>query len=265
MNVDKSEDRYHPLLKINGVSSNYLSHLNPWIPLWWSAAFPGFGHFLIGNSITAYILMLFEFTVNNFAHINHGIYYCMIGDISHAIEVINLRWFPGYIGVYVFAMYDCYRRTVELNKVYLLSYRYTKKNAFSSLTPLSVNNTDLTSPVLGMVWSFITPGLGAQFMSRLPTFVFSLIWWGITIYYSRWFEGIYYSAIGDIQKAKSIIDPQWFLFIPSLIGFAMYYSYCETVKANKHFKLSQAQYLRSQYQQETFEMPFEEEKSPECT
>jgi hypothetical protein len=247
--------RYQQLFSMNGITTNVVAFLNPWIPLWWSASFPGFGHFLIGNTVTGFVLVLFEFTFNNFAQVNNAIYHSMLGDFSGAKEVLNLRWFFGYIGVYLFAMYDSYRRTVEYNKFYVLSYRYTQNVNISDLSPVSKNEIDITSPVMGMFWSFITPGLGSQFTNRLPTFFFSLTWWCVTIYQSRWLEGIYYTAVGDFLHAKAVLDPQWLLFIPSLMTFTMYFSYKETVKGNKQFKLSQTQYLRAAYQSEHFEFP----------
>lgn len=257
MNVGKEgkEYRYHALAHLNGYSANIFSGINPWIPLWWSAAFPGYGHLLLGNTLTGFVLVCFEFVVNNMAHINQAIFYSMIGNIEGAKKTLNLHWFFGYIGVYIFAMYDSYRMTVENNKIYLLSYRYTQKVAFASLSVMNRNIIERTKPSVALFWSFITPGLGSVFTHRLPTFVFALTWWGVTVVKSHLFDGIYYSAIGDIARATSVLEPQWLLFIPSIVGFSTYYGYYETVVANKQFALSQAQYLREAYQSDKFIKP----------
>jgi hypothetical protein len=250
-----TQERYPSLLHFNSSSSSILSHINPWLTLWWSAAFPGFGHFLIGNYVTGYIFVSIEIIVNNMAHINDAIYRTMIGDIQDAKEVLNLRWFFGYMGVYVFSFYDCYCRTVENNKVYLLSYRYTRKKSVSYMSPINGNIIDKTNPINGLFWSFLTPGLGSVFTHRTPTFVLALVWWGVTAVQSRWLEAIYYSAIGDFARAKAVLIPQWLLYIPSIMGFSMYYSYREAVVSTKRFKLSQAQYLKDAYQSEDFIKP----------
>lgn len=254
-NSQDKEERYMPLVRFNGASSNLISYLNPWIPLWWSAALPGYGHFLLGNNLTAYILVIFEFVMNTMSHLNEAIYRSMIGDIKGAREVLDLRWFFGYIGVFVFAMYDSYSRTVENNKLYILAYRYTQKISFASLSTLNQNTIEKSSPVMGMFWSFITPGLGAVFTHRLPIFIFCLVTWGATVVKSRLFEALYYSAVGDFSRATSVLDPQWYLFVPSLLGFSMYFGYRETVNANKQFSLSQAQYLKKAYQNKKFIKP----------
>ncbi|MFB5678212.1 hypothetical protein ACE3NQ_16425 [Paenibacillus terreus] len=255
MRIKGKAKRYHALSEMSSSGTNIQTHISPWIPLWWSAALPGFGHFLLGINLTAYVLVIFEFIVNYMAHINDAIYFSMLGDFEGAKHVINLRWFFGYIGIYMFAMYDSYRRAVDQNKLFLLAYRYTQNTSASELTNLNRNFMDVTSPGLGLIWSFITPGTGAIFVTRTPIFIFAMTYWGITAVFSHWFEGIYYTAIGDFEQARNVLQPAWFLFIPSIITFSMYFGYHDTVKENKAFKLSQARYLKDNYQSKAFKKP----------
>ncbi|MBU9723381.1 hypothetical protein [Bacillus alkalicola] len=37
---------------------------NPWVPAWWSAAFPGMGHIMLGSYVKGFILFTWEFVIN---------------------------------------------------------------------------------------------------------------------------------------------------------------------------------------------------------
>ncbi|MEK5645791.1 hypothetical protein BK138_35110 [Paenibacillus rhizosphaerae] len=255
MEQNQANNRHSDYIQLDSSSTNILSHINPWIIVWWSAAFPGAGHLLLGIKLTAYILIVFELIVNNMANINDAIFLSMIGDFHGAKEVLEKKWFFGYMGIFVFSMYDGYRRTVELNKIYLLSYRTMNSGATSKISSWGRNFVDLSSPGLSLFWSFITPGTGAVLVTRIPAFIFALSWWGVTVINSHWFEGIYYTAIGDFEHAKVILEPQWLLFIPSIILFSMYYGYHDTIKENKAFKISQAKFFKENYQSPVFKKP----------
>lgn len=190
-NTQKSK-RHPNLILLNSTATNIQTLISPWIIVWWSAAFPGFGHLLLGINLTAYIMIIFELIVNNMANINDAIYLSMIGDIEGAKEVIDKKWFFGYIGIYVFSMYDSYRRAVEQNKIYVLSHRSFSNIPTSEMSNWNRNFLDMSSPGLGLFWSFFTPGIGAILVTRIPTFIFALSWWGIVAINSHWFEGILY-------------------------------------------------------------------------
>lgn len=243
-------------------NTNVLHPLNPWIPLWWSAAFPGYGHAVMNNLLIGYCLAIFEFTINNLAKVNQAIYYSMIGDIQSAKDVIDLRFFYLYIGVYIFTMFDSYRRAVDLNNNYVLSYRKTKTTDTASMSTFSVNTLNKVSPSVALFWEMLMPGLGSLYLNHVFSFLFSLASWVITIAFSRFYVGLFYSLTGDFAKAIEVVNPQWFLFIPSIYGGFLYHCYWEAVKINKHYKLSQAQLLVSEYQN-SFETPFHSERKGE--
>lgn len=255
MNRREQHQRYPSLVALAPHSATIVSRVNPWAALWWSAAFPGYGHFLLGYNLTAYVFICFEFTVNTMSHMNEAIYQSMVGNFEEAKSVLNLRWFFGYISVFVFAMYDCYTRAVGNNKQYRLSSHYTKYTQLSVLSTLMPNSIEKSSPWTAIFWSILTPSISSVLTRRLPVFIFSIVWWGVAAVMSNLFVGIYYTAVGRFTEAAQVLDPQWFLFIPSLMGFATYLGYNQTVQANKQFALSQAQYLREAYQDEKFVKP----------
>ncbi|MFC5650418.1 hypothetical protein ACFPYJ_15065 [Paenibacillus solisilvae] len=222
--------RYPSLLSNDSGTVSILHPINPWIPLWWSAAFPGYGHLLMNNYLIGYFLVLFEFIVNNLANVNLSIYLSMIGDFSQAKEVINLHFIFIYIGLYVFSIYDSYRRAVELNNSYKLSYRKTTQINTNNFSPYSINTLNKSNPLVALYWSFIIPGLGALYNNRLASFFYSIFWWGTTVYFSKFYIGLYYTCIGQFDRTRSTIDPQWYLFIPSIFGGVLYSAYWEAVK-----------------------------------
>ncbi|MBA2937267.1 hypothetical protein HZF08_03040 [Paenibacillus sp. CGMCC 1.16610] len=247
--------RYSHLMHSIPSNSSIEYPLNPWIPLWWSAAFPGYGHCMVNYPLIGYSLIIFEFTVNNLAKVNKAIYFSMLGDFQSAIDVIDLRFFYLYIGVYVFTMFDSYRRCVDMNNNYVLSYRTTTLTKTTKASSFSVNTLNKVSPITSTYWEMIMPGLGSLYLNHLISFFFSIITWVITIGFSRFYVGVYYTCIGNFEKAKTILDPQWYLFIPSIYGGYVYFAYSQAVITNFQFKLSQSQFLRSEYQHATFDMP----------
>ncbi|NQX66452.1 hypothetical protein HQN90_09975 [Paenibacillus alba] len=247
--------RYSHLMHSIPSNSSIEYPINPWIPLWWSAAFPGYGHCMINYPLIGYSLIIFEFTVNNLAKINQAIYFSMIGNFQGAMDVIDLRFFYLYIGVYVFTMFDSYRRCVDMNNNYVLSYRTTTLTKTTKASSFSINTLNKVSPITATYWEMIMPGLGSLYLNHLISFFFSVVTWTITIGFSRFYVGLYYTCIGDFEKAKTVIDPQWYLFIPSIYGGYVYFAYSQAVITNFQFKLSQSQFLCSEYQSAAFIMP----------
>lgn len=230
---------------------------NPWVSVWWSAAFPGFGHILLNSYIMGFALIIFEYLMNTLSNLNLGIYYSMIGEIDKAKEVINKRFFFGYMGVYIFAMFDCYRRTVELNKKFIIEYRKNESldNTFF-ISPLEVNGVEKKNPILSIIWSLLAPGSAHIYLQQIPKILLGLFWWTGVAYMSRFYEGIYYTMIGNFALAALKVSPKWFLYIPSIYTFTAYSAYVDSVENNKLFEFTQARILKEKYQNHKFKMPY---------
>ncbi|WP_163538707.1 hypothetical protein [Gracilibacillus sp. YIM 98692] len=236
------------IVSSNSLTNNVLSFNSPWVVLWWSMAFPGYGHLLINHYLWGFILILFEFIFNNLGQINLAIFYSMLGDIEHAKEVLNIKWTLLYASVYVFTIADSYRRCVDNNKVYQLAYAQgDSKNPFQ-FSPLEKNLLEKREPLYTCFWSIIMPGLGSFISNRMPLFILSLIWWGVVIFYSNLYEAIVYSMIGDISKAKATLNPQWVLFIPSIYVFGIFSAYNMAVGNNKVYEMEKSSFLKKYYQ-----------------
>jgi hypothetical protein len=62
--------------------------------------------------------------------------------------------------------------------------------------------------------------------------------------------------LGDFKQAKSVLDMQWLLNMPSVYFFAMYDAYANTVANNKLYDWEQSKFLKRQYENSNFIMPF---------
>ncbi|MDT0161345.1 hypothetical protein [Bacillus sp. AG4(2022)] len=249
---DNTARRYRAHVSILGTTQIHLR--NPYIIAWWSAAFPGFGHLLLSKYLRGFVLFIWEVVVNIKSKLNLAMIYSFQGDIDKAKDVLDTRWLLIYIPVYFFAIWDSYRTTVDLNKIYILAEREEHRFNTFSMGALEINYLDKRNPVMAVVWSFFVPGLGQLYIHRIVSAFLGIIWTVIFFYYSRGLEALSYLLMGDIKKSTSVIVPEWLLFFPSLYGFSLYDSYINTVENNKLFEKEQRTYFRENYQSSSFQI-----------
>ncbi|MBL4953072.1 hypothetical protein JK635_12720 [Neobacillus sp. YIM B02564] len=249
---DNTSRRYKAHVSIFGTTQLHLR--NPYIIAWWSAAFPGFGHMLLSKYLRGYALFIWEVVVNVNAHVNSAMIYSFQGNIDMAKEVLDTNWLLMYIPVYLFGIWDSYRTTVDMNKVYLLADREAHRFNLFSLGALEINYLDKRNPVLSVMWSLFIPGLGQLYIHRILTAIFVIIWLVVFFYYSHVQEAIGLLFLGKIKEATSVLKPEWLLFIPSHYGFATYDSYMNTVENNKLFEEELRSYLMENYQTKGFQI-----------
>ncbi len=249
---DNTARRYKAHVSIFGTTQLHLR--NPYIIAWWSAAFPGFGHMLLSKYLRGYALFIWEVIVNVKAHINSSMIYSFQGNIDMAKEVLNTRWLLMYIPVYLFGIWDSYRTTIDMNKVYLLAEREEHRFNSFSLGALEINYLDKRDPILAVMWSSFIPGLGQLYLHRILTAIFIIVWLVVFYYYSHIQEAILLLVLGKVKEATSVLKPEWLLFIPSHYGFAIYDAYINTVENNKLFKKELRGYLTEHYQSEGFQI-----------
>ncbi|GAE28676.1 hypothetical protein [Halalkalibacter hemicellulosilyticus] len=239
--------RYKAYVNVFGTTQLHLR--NPYIIAWWSAAFPGFGHLLLSKYIRGYTLFIWEILINNMTNLNLSIVYSFNGNIDMAKEVLDPKWFLFYIPVYLFAIWDSYRTTVDMNKVFILAERENANFSTYSIGALEVNYLDKRRPLMAILWSLFTPGLGQLYIHRVITALFTTSFTIVFVYFSNLLVAVHHLFLGEIAHATQVLDPQWLLFIPSHIGFSIYDSYVNTVENNKLFESEQRKYLKLNYQQ----------------
>lgn len=228
---------------------------NPFVVAFWSLMFPGLGHLLLSKYIRGFLLFIWEIVVNVNAHVNMGILYSFIGQIDKAKDVIDIRWVLLYIPTYFFAVWDSYRTTVDINKTFVLAAREDAEIKPFAINSLEVNYLDKSSPWVAFAWSLLTPGAGQMIIHRIVAAFFILIWWIFIVYSSKLLPAIHFSLLGRIDDARAVLNPQWFLNIPSLYFFAHYDAYINTVESNKLYDWEQSKFLKRDYQDKHFPMP----------
>ncbi|PYI54865.1 hypothetical protein [Paenibacillus flagellatus] len=243
------------LSHLTSFNMNYMHLRNPLIVAWWSAAFPGFGHLMLGKYLKGYMLLLWEVVINTFSKLNEAMVYSFTGQFDLARTSLNKRWLLLYIAVYIHSIWDSYRLTIETNKLTRLGRRAGSPIQSLEIGAYSINFLDKRNPLLAVAWSMLMPGLGHLYLHLIPTGFLLLCWTIIQVVMSHFLEAFYYTMTGSFREATAVIDAEWALFLPSLYGYAIYESYVTAVEYNNLFRREQAQHLRNEYQSESFDMP----------
>ncbi|MFC0525767.1 hypothetical protein ACFFGV_19500 [Pontibacillus salicampi] len=242
--------RYKAYVSTLGTTQFHLR--NPYIIAWWSVAFPGFGHLLLSKYLRGFLLLFWEFIVNINAKVNVAMVYSFQGKIEMATEVLNTRWLIIYIPVYIFTIWDTYRTTVDMNKVYVLAESENHEINTFSIGALEINYLDKRSPFLAAFWSLAMPGLGQLYIHRIVTAFVIIVFSVSTFYYSHALEAISLLFLGEVENATSVLKPEWLLMLPSIYGFVIYDAYINTVENNKLYEKEQRRYLKNNFQSKNF-------------
>jgi TM2 domain-containing membrane protein YozV len=249
----------------NNTARRYIAHVgtlgtsqihlrNPYITAWWSAAFPGFGHFILSKYIRGYFLFIWEVVVNLQANLNLAIIYTFQGQFSMVKEVVDTRWLLAYMPVYLYGIWDSYRSAVDMNKVYLLADRENHRFNMLSINSLEVNCLDKRNPFMALFWSLFIPGLGHLYTHRMGTAFFIFFWTALFLYYSQVLEAVPLLFMGDMHLATAAVQDRWLLFLPSIYGFAAFDAHQNAAANNKLFEREQRNFLQDNYQRPNFKV-----------
>jgi len=250
-NTNKSR-RYKAYVSIFGTTQIHLR--NPWTIAMWSIAFPGFGHFLLNKYFRAFSLFIWEIYINQATRLNQAMVYSFTGNFDAAKEVLDLKMVLMYIPVYLFAIWDSYRTTVDLNNIYTLAKREDARFNSFSIGAFEINYLDKRNPIMALLWSMTIPSVGQLYAHRIILAGFTLIWTAVFMYYSHFLEALIYLLNGNLDKSNAVLDAQWLLYLPSFYFFTIFDSYVSTVENNKLFEYEQRKYLRSHYQKYRFSL-----------
>jgi hypothetical protein len=231
-----------------------IHYRNPWTTAMWSVAFPGFGHFLLNKYFRAFALFFWEVFINQVTKLNQAMVYSFTGNFEAAKEVLDLRMILMYIPIYLFAIWDSYRTTVDLNKIYTLAKREDAQFNSFSIGAFEINYLDKRNPLMAILWAMAIPSLGQLYVHSIVLAGFTLIWTAFFIYYSHFLEAVIYLLNGNLDKSNAVLDAQWLLYLPSFYFFTIFDSYVSTVENNKLFEDEQRKYLRGHYQNFKFKL-----------
>jgi hypothetical protein len=245
-----------PVAYLGLLGTTQLHLRNPFVIACWSVAFPGMGHLLLSKYLRGFVLFIWEVVVNYKARINLLILYSFLGDFERAKQVVDIKWMSFYIPLYLFSVWDSYRTTIDLNHAYMLASREDALVKPFKISEIEINYLDKRQPWVSAAWSLFIPGGGQLYIHRLITAFFLITWWIVICLNSNFLPAMHYTLFGDFQQAKSVLDMQWLLNIPSVYFFAMYDAYVNTVSNNKLYDWEQTKFLKTQYENSSFVMPF---------
>lgn len=231
---------------------------NPLIAVWWATSFAGFGQMMVGSYVKGYVLVLLEILFNMQSRLNTAIIYSFTGRVELAKEVLDVRWLLGYVLIYVYGIWDSYNLTVNTNKLAILAAREKAPIDVFKMIPFSINYLDKRVPWVSLFWSFVLPGLGHMYILRMATGYFLIFFWLISAYYSRLFEVLQFTFMGNFAQALAVTDPQWLLFMPSIYCYAAYEAYSSTVELNKIFEIELREFIQKRYQAFVLELPIQQ-------
>lgn len=232
------------------------AHLRvPWVTAWWSAALPGCGYLLVSNHLKGFILISWELFVNTHAHVNDAIVFSLTGRFQEARDIVDHRWLLLYAAVYVFSIWGSYTETIEQNKYYIIAEREDYPISPVLMSALEFGFGQKRVPLLAVIWSLLTPGLGHLYTKKILEGFFIMVCAIAIVYMSNLCQAIEFTFWGDFSNAKTIVNYQWLLFLPSLYGYAAYGSYVGVVELNKYYDAEQARFLRQEYMNSEFTMP----------
>lgn len=240
-------------VNISGTSQMHLRH--PLIIAWWSAAFPGFGHLLLSKYLRGFLLIGWEMYINTKANLNLAIIYSFNGQFVRATEILDVRWMSLYAPVYLYAIYDSYRTTIDLNHIYVLAKRENAPFSIFVIGSIEINYLEKRTPRISILWSLLMPGMGQLYIHRIITAFFVLCVWIGIVYQSHFLQAMHFTMLMRFTEATTIVDKQWILFLPSIYGFALYDAYVNTVENNKLFEDEQKNYLKNNFQNKQFHFP----------
>ncbi|TKC16784.1 hypothetical protein FA727_12000 [Robertmurraya kyonggiensis] len=238
----------HPLVKISTFGITQLKQQNPYMVAWWSAVFPGFGHYLLNQYTRATFLTLGEVFLNTLAHINEAMIYSFCGHFDRATLVLEPRWALGYLTIYLVAIADSFRSAIYQNKLYHLAILEHKKTPRMEIFPSEIQYIERKSPIVGALYSFFFPGLGQLYNHRFGLAFYGMFWWWVYMSLSKVHHAFLVLVHGHLHESTTLLHPHWLLFMPSVLGGAVYHAYRTSVEHNHLFRIEQRRYLTKKYQ-----------------
>ncbi len=246
--MTQTKNRRWAIANLSTFGTTQIHLRNPYMIAAWSIAFPGYGHLLLSKYIRGFALVIWELFINQTTQLNTAMVYTFIGEFELAKEVLNVKYLHLYIPVYLFAIWDSYRTTVDLNKMYVLGEGNTNYLPVQKIAPFEINYLDKRKPLVAALWSMAIPSVGQLYIHRIVSGLFTLVMTVIIIHFSSFLEGLHYLILGDIRMSTEVLNVQWLMYLPSFYFFTIFDSYSNTVENNKLYEIEQRNYLKSNYQ-----------------
>lgn len=143
-----------------------MKQVDPLEAILWSVALPGFAQLLSGSLIKGLLFVFLEFLINVKSNFNEGIMLSFLGRTSEAAEIIDYQWLMFYPCLYMFAMWDAYKKAQDKpNKYNYIPFAFAAYFVTIGLmySPLIKVHNVLIGPIFLPMLSLI-PGLLIGFL-----------------------------------------------------------------------------------------------------
>ncbi|WP_309122578.1 hypothetical protein [Paenibacillus sp.] len=236
------------IANVNLMGTTQLHLRNPYTIACWSLAFPGFGHLLLNKYLRGFALVLWELFINQKIHLNLAMVHSFNGNFQAAKEVLEPKYMAMYIPVYLFAVWDSYRSTIDVNKQFIIARGENKPLSTFSISPLGLNYLDKRKPWISAAWAVTIPSLGQLYQHQILSAAFFLTATIVLMENSNLLLAIHYLILGDLEHSNAVLNAQWLMYLPSFYFYSIYESYTSAVENNKLFDREMRTYLVQHFQ-----------------
>src|SRR5699024_11623068 len=90
-------------------------------------------------------------------------------------------------------------------------------------------------PFMAAIASLFVDGLGQLYLYRLIVAIIILFFTISFLYLSNFLSSLTLLFAGELQQANQVLHIEWFLYLPSIYGFAVFDAYISAVENNNLF------------------------------
>src|SRR5699024_9478041 len=167
-------------------------------------------------------------------------------DLVH--QVLDARWLILYLPICFFIIWDSYRTTVGLNFYYILADWEQLLIHTSNIGAFEIEFLDKRKQFMAAIASLFVRGLGHLYLNLLIVAIIILLFTISFLYLSIFLSSLTLLFAGELQQANKVLHIEWFLYLPSIYGFAVFDAYINAVENNKLFAKEQRFFLKDNYQ-----------------
>lgn len=240
-----SPRRVMSLMTSSGVTC--LKYKNPLMVAWWSASFPGFGHFFLNQYVRGVMLTLAEVALNTLAHINETIMFSFSGRFQQAKDILEIRWAIAYMLIYMLTIWTSYVDARSINKLHLMARMENARISPGQLYRREVQFLDRRSRLSAALMSLFFPGMGQLYNQRVGLAFYGILWWILYCGMSSIHISLYHLLAGNVGASTEALRCHWLLFMPSVTGGATYHAFEMAGVRNYLLRVEQRQYLEERY------------------
>lgn len=113
---------------------NFLEKRSPWVGLFWSSVFTGFGHIYCHKILLGFVLIGWTYAIAFNTHLPLITLYTCTGQFEKIPRVVDYEWLLFFPSIYFFGISDAYSSVVRHNQLYKEEQIYFLKEHYGHNT-----------------------------------------------------------------------------------------------------------------------------------